>query len=139
MMPTQPIVFTREELYKKVWSEPLRTLAKAALVFLTLVMIASCDRETDAPLPCPKPSFSLVPAQDTLAVGATLLLTAPPPSPAPSWQRRLVWSSSASGSVRVDSTGLATGIAPGTAEITALDLASPPTCPDRWSGVLVVR
>lgn len=123
----------------KVMARTLHAVRAVGFLFLALVLLSACDRATDAPMPCPKPSFTLIPPVDTLTVGATLQLVAPASTPAPTWQRRLAWSSSASTSVRVDSTGLATAVAPGTAEVTALDLGSPPTCPDVWVGVLIVR
>jgi hypothetical protein len=48
-MPTEPIVFTRQELYQKVWSEPLRTIAKQ--LGISDVALAKRCRKLNIPLP----------------------------------------------------------------------------------------
>ena len=108
----------------------------AALVCLNAM---ACSPASEVTMPCPRPAFVLSPQLDTIAVGATLQYETAFPNSQPVPQSRLQWSSSDAQRVSVDQGGLATARARGVVEIHALDPNSAPTCPDQWSGNLVVQ
>ncbi len=105
-----------------------RNLTKAAAATLLVAFVVSCstDRQQTPDAPT-SPSFargtpkvksvSVAPSSASIAIGATIQLTATV-SP-PSGASLLVWSSSNSAVASVSSTGLVTGVAAGNATITA--------------------
>lgn len=90
-------------------------------------------------MPCPRPSFTLDPQVDTIAVGETLEYEVAFPNQQSVSPNSLQWSSSDPQKVSVDQRGFANGRARGKVQIHAIDRQSPPTCPDQWFGTLVVQ
>jgi hypothetical protein len=106
---------------------------------LACVIVLACNSASEIVWPCPRPSFILSPQLDTIAVGASLQYGTAFPTGQSVPPTQLEWSSTDARIASVDSAGMARARSPGLAGIHAVDPSSPPSCPDAWSGTLVVQ
>jgi hypothetical protein len=104
-----------------------------------IAALACNSSSSEVLMPCPRPSFTLNPQVDTIAVGEMLQYEVAFPNHQLVSPNGLQWSSSDAQKVSVDQRGLATGRAAGSVQIHAIDPESPPNCPDQWFGTLVVE
>lgn len=102
----------------------------AALALIATAGVSACD--TPDPIPDPPPdttvhSVSVSPAFDTVTIGAklTLVATVEGNGGVTFYHTTVTWSSSATTVATVDSTGVVTGVAVGTATITAVSNSNP--------------
>jgi hypothetical protein len=98
-----------------------------------LVIVLGCSGRPSPIDPCPNPAAALIPEVDTLAVGATRLFSIGTTRP------NIKWSTSNTDVASIDQGGLATAVAVGTAQVLAIDEASPANCPEQWYATVVVR
>ena len=102
----------------------------AALAFMATAGVSACDTRVLPVDPPPDTTVHLVsvsPAFDTVTVGAklTLAATVEGNGGVTFYHTTVTWSSSATTVATVDSTGVVTGVAVGTATITAVSNSNP--------------
>lgn len=115
----------------------------------TVIVGAGCSSPTDSPPPADVASVAITPPSASLAMGQTTTLVATPKGPSGETLtgRTVTWSSSNTGVASVTNAGVVTGVAPGTATITAESegkstpvqvTVTPPSAPQaRWLAALV--